>query len=76
MMRQIFYKVTDHPELVKDSHSKAILNTDIGAIARHEQRLVAVQKDLRRTAEINNLKNELSEVKDLLKKLLETKTEA
>lgn len=69
-MRPTFYKVTDHPNLIKDSNSKAVLNVDQSAIARHEQRLAKVQKEQKVTEEINTLKNDMAEIKALLKELL------
>jgi len=66
-----FYKVSDHPGLIKDSQSKAILNTDESAIARHRERLAKVSKELQRDREINELKKDMTEIKELLRRLLE-----
>jgi hypothetical protein len=67
----MLYRVNDHPELVKDSHTKAVLNTDLAAVRRHEERLLKVNKELQRDKEIGQLKNDMNEVKNLLGKLLE-----
>ena len=67
-------KVESHPELRRDEWSKGITNVDNdaytnymnGAIAR-KQRNNTLEEN---TKEINNLKQDLSEVKDMLRQLL------
>ncbi len=70
------YKVVeDNPDLVKDMHSKAVINTNrsayLAAIAR--KKTFESQKDGLRdaTREINILKSEMHEIKSLLVKLVE-----
>ena len=67
----MLFRVNDHPNLVKDSHSKAVLNTDLSAVKRHEERLAKVNKELQREKEIIELKSDVYEIKDLLRSLLE-----
>jgi hypothetical protein len=67
----VFYKIEDNPHLVKDSHSKAVLNTDEGAIARHKERLAKVSKDLQRDNQINQLKKDMDDIKSILQRILE-----
>ena len=67
-------KVEHHPDLERDEYSKGITNIDndaykkymLGAIARKERNTTLETN----TKEINNLKQDLSEVKDMLRQLL------
>ena len=67
-------KVEHHPELRRDEYSKGITNVDHaaysnymqGALAR-KQRAATLEEN---TKEINNLKLDVSEVKDMLRQLL------
>ena len=67
-------KVEHHPELARDEYSKGIKNVDNdaytkymnGALAR-KQRNATLESN---TKEINNLKEDMSEVKDMLRQLL------
>ena len=67
-------KVESHPELRRDEWSKGITNVDNtaynnymnGALAR-KQRAQTLEEN---TKEINNLKEDMSEVKDMLRQLL------
>ena len=67
-------KVEGHPELERDEYSKGITNIDNdaytkymkGALAR-KQRNSSLEQN---TKEINNLKQDMSEVKDMLRQLL------
>jgi hypothetical protein len=68
-----YIKVVDHPNLVRDTYSKAILNTDSSVVRKHEQRMKDLQKEQARDIEINNIKNDIVEIKSMLKSLLEFK---
>ena len=61
-------KVDGHTNLERDENSHAIVNTDADAY-----RLVKKRRELMRTQrnEINNLKNEISEIKQLLLNVIE-----
>ena len=67
-------KVESHPELVRDEYSKGITNIDNdayskymhGALARKE-RNATLQSN---TEEINNLKEDMLEIKDMLQQLI------
>ena len=67
-------KVESHPELRRDEWSKGITNVDNdaynnymnGALTR-KQRNATLESN---TEEINNLKQDMSEVKDMLRQLL------
>tara|TARA_Y100000052_G_scaffold15179_1_gene14825 strand:+ start:212 stop:448 length:237 start_codon:yes stop_codon:yes gene_type:complete len=74
-MSEEYLKVEGHEHLVRDMNSKAIINTSrsayIAAVTR--SRSVQKQKDELRdaTREINILKSEMHEIKNLLVKLVE-----
>ena len=67
-------KVEHHPEMRRDEYSKGITNVDNdaytnymqGALARRQRNQTLEQN----TKEINNLKQDVSEVKDMLRQLL------
>ena len=67
--------VEGHTDLVKDMHSKAVINTNRNAYLAAVQRkkaMVAQKDELRdATREINILKSEMHEIKNLLVKLVE-----
>ena len=67
-------KVESHPELAKDEYSKGITNIDNDAYKKYMQsamtrkeRNASLEKN---TEEINNLKEDVSEIKDMLRQLI------
>jgi hypothetical protein len=70
-----FKQVEEERDLVRDMHSKAIINTNKGAYFAAVQRKKSfeMQKDGLRdaTREINILKSEMHEIKTLLIKLVD-----
>jgi uncharacterized membrane protein YgaE (UPF0421/DUF939 family) len=60
-------KVEGHTHLVRDEESHAIINTDV-----EQYRLTMRRRQMLRTQrdEINSLKNDMSEIKSLLKELI------
>lgn len=65
-----YVKVKGSPGLVRDPRTNAILNTDQSILARQKQRLNAYKKEKALDDKINNLEKDLSEIKELLKKLV------
>ena len=67
-------KVESHPELARDEYSKGITNIDNdayskymhGAIVRKERNTTLMSN----TEEINNLKEDMSEIKDMLRQII------
>ena len=67
-------KVESHPELARDEYSKGIANIDNdaylkymhGAIVRKERNTTLMSN----TEEINNLKEDVLEIKDMLRQLI------
>ena len=72
-MKQLL-KVTDHPTLYRDPHTKAILVMDSVARTNYNNQRELAKKtqesnnELRE--EVNHLKSELGEIKSLLQKLV------
>ena len=63
-----YIEIDGQPGLVRDKNSGAILNIDSNEIeAARERKALRKQKD----QEFENLKNEVSEIKELLLKLVE-----
>ncbi len=67
--------IEGHSDLVKDMHSKAVINTNRSAYlaaVQRKQNFIAQRDGLRdATREINILKSEMHEIKSLLIKLVE-----
>lgn len=66
----MYLKVENEETLIRDSETKAILNTDRSALKRHDMRKVLVDREKRRDAEINSLRQDITEIKDLIKQFL------
>tara|TARA_Y100000996_G_scaffold380317_1_gene334113 strand:+ start:1869 stop:2099 length:231 start_codon:yes stop_codon:yes gene_type:complete len=70
-----FVKVEGHADLVKDTKTHAVINTNRNAYVNYKKRLQEAQRqrDEIRTAtrEINNIKCEMHEIKDMLKTLMD-----
>ena len=68
-------KVKGHTHLVRDLKSQAIINTDSDAYARYMARKAKQAKkddEMRAVVrEVNEIKSEMFEIKDLLKKVLD-----
>jgi hypothetical protein len=67
-------KVESHPELAKDEYSKGITNIDNDAYTKY-MRSAITRKERNailenNTEEINNLKEDVSEIKDMLRQLI------
>ena len=67
-MKVKYEKVEGHSELVRDEMSHAIINTDV-----EQYRLVVRRRELMKSQknEINTLKQEVTEIKFLLKEMIE-----
>jgi len=74
----MFLKVEGDPSLVRDASTMAILNTngtDYENYIRRRQSLMSDKEQLANQAnEINNLKQDLSEIKQMLTALLHDRT--
>ena len=63
-----YSKVEGHMDLVRDESSSAIINTNV-----EQYRLVMKRREVMKAqrSEINTLKQEVTEIKDLLKDIIE-----
>lgn len=61
-------KVEDHDNLVKDTYTNAVINTDSVALDRARRRKEAAA---RKTNEVQQLKQDVAEIKSLLQQLLD-----
>ena len=72
-----YIQVKDHPDLVRETNSHAIVNTNMAAYKAAVERSRAAQKqkdELRDSVrDINNLKCEMHEIKNLLLQLVDKK---
>jgi hypothetical protein len=66
-------KVQGHDNLVRDSHSKAILNTDVAGLQRYLAERDIAEKQKREKQElvekVNNLEKDMGEIKNMLYEL-------
>lgn len=69
-----YLKVEGDNSLIRDMDSKAIINTDRSAYQNYIERKNAVKNQkaeiMRQAEELNNVKNELCEIKELLLTLI------
>ena len=63
-----YIQVENNPNLVRDRESGAILNSDVSEIKRQKE---IKRKNLLKEQELVELKEEVSELKDLVKQLVE-----
>ena len=63
-----YIQVEGNPSLVRDRESGAILNSDVSEIKRQKE---IKRKNLLKEHELVELKEEVSELKDLVKQLVE-----
>jgi hypothetical protein len=72
-----FLKVSGHDDLVRDTSSQAIVNTNISGYQEYVNRRNAIQEEkqfiAQQAQEINNLKSELSDIKQMLVTLLKAR---
>lgn len=61
------YAQTDEDKYVRDEDSKAILNTDFKGLLRHKAQKEHFRKMKNLISEVEEVKNDLVEIKNLLK---------
>lgn len=66
-------RVKEDERLIRDTDNFAILNTDHEILGNHERKLQQLRKQKAQEEEINNIKRDVSEIKDMLQQLLERK---
>ena len=69
-----FLKVSGHDDLVRDTSSNAIINTNMAeyeqCMARRKAKLEEKELITKQAEEINNLKSDISEIKQMLQLLM------
>tara|TARA_R100000908_G_C3745670_1_gene141087 strand:- start:258 stop:464 length:207 start_codon:yes stop_codon:yes gene_type:complete len=63
-------KVKDYPNLVRDPKSKAIINMDSSGYKERKQKILVNDKMINMNNEINNLKQSVDDIKNLLQQLI------
>jgi len=62
-------KVEDYPDLVRDLSNNAIINTNETAFEQRLNKMQKVELDKKQSEDIVKLKEDVKEIKELLKKL-------
>lgn len=65
----MYAKVKEQQNLIRDLDTNAILNVDTSALKKHEKIMLEKQKELRTQQQINSLKDDISEIKEMLRSL-------
>ena len=72
-----YHKVEDHPDLVRDTKSRAVLNTNVDALRVHKKRRMISENQEKindsidtMQNEINTLKDDVSDIKSMLSELI------
>lgn len=68
-----YAKVEEHEDLIRDMHSKAILNIDNQALVEHRKKKEMMKKVINNSQKIDKIENELSEIKKMLSILIDKK---
>jgi hypothetical protein len=69
-MNERFYKIEDNPNLVKDSETGAVINSNASALEAYKKQRAHLNKINTVEDRIGKLEDNMSEIKDLLKELL------
>jgi hypothetical protein len=66
-------KIIDRPDLIRDMDSKAVLASDLDRYQQHKQRKHFLKNVMNQSEEIESLKQDVSEIKEMLSQLLKDK---
>jgi hypothetical protein len=66
-----YAKVKENSELIRDMDSKAVLNTNITALQAYKKKREKQQEIQSAVDDINNLRQEVNEIKTLMQRLLD-----
>jgi hypothetical protein len=61
-----YFKIEDAPDLVKDTRSGAILNTNVRALEAYRKKREKLDKVDRLEIEVNSIKQNIDELKSLI----------
>lgn len=73
MTKPMFSKIENESGYVKDLSNRAILSTDTAALEAYKLRRKKAAETQAKLDEINTLKQDVAEIKDLLRQLLGSK---
>lgn len=65
------YIVKDNPDLRKDAYSKVVTNENSAAFKKYIVEKQQREKQIQMENDINNMRNDLDEIKNILRQLLE-----
>jgi hypothetical protein len=66
----MYVKVKEDERLVRDMNNNSLLNTDKKALKKHEMVMLQRQGAKQFSAEFNKMKNDISELKEMLQLLI------
>ena len=66
-----YAKVKENSELIRDMDSKAVLNTNLTALQAYKKKREKQQEIQSAVDDINNLRQEVNELKTLMQRLLD-----
>jgi hypothetical protein len=66
----MYVKVKEDERLVRDMNNNSLLNTDKKALKKHEMVMLQKQGAKQFSAEFNKMKNDISELKEMLQLLI------
>jgi len=69
----MYARIQDHEGLVRDMDTQAILPIDLSIPRKHEARVLALMKEEERNKEIDSIKTDVLEIKEMLKNLCNVK---
>jgi hypothetical protein len=69
MAKNNIAKVENHPDLIRDLSTQAIINTNSGAYEERLEAIAKVKLDKQQSADIDTLKKDMAEIKKLIKNL-------
>ena len=69
----MYAKFKNNEKIIRDLSNKAILTVDPTVLQKHQQFMAQKHKEERMQEEINSLKSDITEIKELLKSLVNGK---
>lgn len=66
-----FVKIKDEAQFVRDTDSNAILNSNVGALQKYKAAREAVKQQNDKLSEIDQIKDEVNSIKQMLQLLLD-----
>jgi len=67
----MYVKVKDNPNLVRDTRSQAVLNSDVDGLAAYKKRREKQHQMESAADDINTMKQDINDLKTLMQRILE-----